>query len=149
MRKLWFFVPLLFIGGILALPRDKPVCTESYTKDTTITAPGVKPINAQIANSEIERELGLGSKLCIPTDTAMLFEFGDSGFYGIWMRGMRFSIDIVWLDGSKVVTHIEKNVSPSTYPKIYTPEKASSYVIEFHSGQADVLQLQLGTQLGW
>ena len=148
-RKFWFFVPLLLLVGVLALPRDKPECSESYSKDTVITLPNSNSLNTQVSDSEIERELGLGGKACISNTSAMLFVFDNPGYYGIWMKGMHFTIDIVWLDGSKTVTHIERNVSPGAYPHIYTPSKQSIYVIELHADQANELGLDIGSQLSW
>ena len=149
MRKLWLIAPLLLLVGVLALPRDTSECSESYSKDVVITVPDGKTLKTQVSDSEVERELGLGGKVCIPHNSAMLFTFDEPGYYGIWMRGMHFTIDIVWLDSAKTVTHIEKNVSPSTYPHIYTPTKQSIYVIELHAGQVDDLGLDEGSQLSW
>jgi uncharacterized protein len=148
-RKFWPIVPALLLVGVLALPRDKPECAESYSKDVVVSAPNGATLKTQVSDTEIERELGLGGKTCIPKNSAMLFAFDNAGYYGIWMKGMHFTIDIVWLDGSKNVTHIERNISPDTYPHIYTPDKQSVYVIELHAGKANELGLNVGSQLRW
>jgi uncharacterized membrane protein (UPF0127 family) len=146
----WLILPALFLIAVLILPKEKQLCTEDYVKDLTIKVEGSNAkFKAQVAKTEPERERGLSGKKCIQKDTAMLFEFDDSGYYGIWMKGMHFSIDIVWLDNNKTVTYIEKNISPETYPKIYTPNKSSHYVIELHDGMADSSGLQIGSKLSW
>lgn len=146
----WLVIPALLAIAILILPRDKPECSEEYQRDITVRVDGSKAkFTAEAAITEPERERGLSGKICIPRNTAMLFQFQDSGYYGIWMKAMHFSIDIVWLDEDKVVTHVEKNVSPNTYPHIFTPAKSSHYVLEFHEGVADSAGINVGSRLSW
>jgi uncharacterized membrane protein (UPF0127 family) len=146
----WLVIPALLLIAILILPRDKPECSEEYQRDVTVRIDGSKAkFNAEAAITEPERQRGLSGKRCISRNTALLFQFQDSGYYGIWMKAMHFSIDIVWLDENKVVTHIEKNVSPDTFPHIFTPAKSSHYVLEFHEGVADSEGIKVGTRLNW
>jgi uncharacterized protein len=61
--------------------------------------------------------------------------FDREGYQGFWMKEMNFPIDIVWLNKDKKIVHIEHNVSPDTYPKIFNPNnefnnEKSLYVLE-------------------
>jgi len=40
----------------------------------------------------------------------MLFVFDGSGTRSMWMLGMQFNLDIIWLDENSNVVAIEKNV---------------------------------------
>jgi uncharacterized membrane protein (UPF0127 family) len=62
------------------------------------------------------------------------------------MQGMKFSLDIIWLNSDKEVLKIEKGVSPQTYPKQFCAER-TQYVIELNSGSADALGLLVGQKL--
>ena len=66
---------------------------------------------------------------------------------GFWMKDMKFSIDIIWIDENMSVIHIEKSLSPDTYPKVYYPESPAKYVLEVSAGQADSLGLKIGDKI--
>ena len=59
------------------------------------------------------------------------------------MKGMRFNLDYIFLDGRTVVDLIE-NVSPETFPAQITPRKAANRVIELPAGEI----LKTGIQRG-
>jgi hypothetical protein len=68
----------------------------------------------------------------------MLFVFDTPGRYGFWMKNMKFSIDILWLDSEETVVHIAENVPPcqdDTCPVLMPPSDAR-YVLEIPSGEA-------------
>ncbi len=60
---------------------------------------------------------------------------------------MRFSLDMIWLDSSKTITHIEKNVAPETYPNTYCDTSQTAYVIEINAGLTDAAKVKLGEHL--
>lgn len=105
-------------------------------------------INLEIADTDAERTLGLGGRDSLDYDTGMLFVFPRSGKHAFWMKGMQFSIDILWIDKKFEVVHLESNVSPESYPKtIYSPEEKSSFVLELNAGRAQELGIIEGSQL--
>jgi uncharacterized membrane protein (UPF0127 family) len=66
----------------------------------------------------------------------MLFTFDYPDMYAFWMKDMEFPIDIIWLDDSFKIVHVESGVSPQSYPKIFRPTKESSFVLEVNAGIA-------------
>lgn len=82
-------------------------------------------------------------------DQGMLFVFNAPDTVCFWMKDMRFSLDIIWLDAQKEVVHIEKNVSPETFPKTYCPDKPAQYVIELNAGEAARNHLVAGHRLSF
>jgi uncharacterized protein len=94
------------------------------------------------AQDDATRSRGLSGRDSIVADTAMLFVFDASGQQCFWMKDMKFSIDIVWLDTTSHVTSIERNVSPSTYPQNFCHD--GRRVIEFKASTADRLNLKIG-----
>ena len=77
-------------------------------------------------------------------DEAMLFIFDEPGMHGFWMKDMRFSIDIIWIDENLRVVHLEENVSPSSYPESFIPSVDAKYVLEIYTGQAAAQGIGLG-----
>lgn len=103
-----------------------------------------KNIEIELAQTPAERTRGLSGRKSLAPDHGMLFIFEKSGIYGFWMPDMLFSIDILWIDEEKKIVHIEKNVSPDSYPKIFTPTVAAKYVLEVPAGFSDENKIVVG-----
>jgi uncharacterized membrane protein (UPF0127 family) len=95
----------------------------------------------EIASSQIEQDKGLGGRVSMQSDRGMIFATGESKEC-FWMKDMRFSLDIIWVGLNHKISHIESNLSPSTYPKIYCA--VGAYVIELNSGQANAHEMRAG-----
>lgn len=104
------------------------------TKQLTIDK---KIITVFIADSSFKKMLGLMHRKSLGKNEGMLFIFGRSSKYGIWMLNMNFNIDILWLDGNFKITDILKNAKPCKsmlHCKTYYPKNSSKYVLEVNSG---------------
>jgi uncharacterized membrane protein (UPF0127 family) len=108
-----------------------------------------KEISLTIVNNSETRMRGLSGTESLADNSAMLFVFDESDKYGIWMKDMKFSLDILWLDENKKITHIEDNVSPITYPKVFTPTIKSLYVLEANSDFVEKNNLKVGNLLNF
>lgn len=100
---------------------------------------GETTISAEVADTDAERVRGLSGRASLGQNEGLLFVFEKPGFYGIWMKDMNFPIDIVWIDKDKKITHIEKNVSPRTYPKVFYAQKDNLAILNLF-----VLELPVG-----
>lgn len=87
-----------------------------------------------IATSTHDREVGLSKFNSIAPDEAMLFVFEKAGFYYIWMKDMKFSIDILFFDTNFKVISFEENISPDSFPKSFSSPSPSAYILETHAG---------------
>jgi uncharacterized membrane protein (UPF0127 family) len=100
---------------------------------------------AELAVSDEERAQGLMFREKIDEDQAMLFLFEEEVIHSFWMKNMRFSIDIIWLDEEKRIVHIEKSVPPC--PKdpcpSYVPAEKASFVLEVQAGFVEKHGLRL------
>lgn len=103
-----------------------------------------KDISLIIASTPAARTQGLSGKDTLPANTGMLFVFDKPDTYAFWMKDMKFSIDIIWLDSSYSIVHIESDVSPSTFPTTFTPPQKSLYVLEANAHFADENNLKIG-----
>lgn len=103
-------------------------------------------IDAEIADSDAERNQGLSGRESLPQDRGLLFVYSDSGFYRFWMKDMKFAIDIIWLDENFKIIDITPNLSPATYPNDFTSTQPSRYVLEVNAGTAEKNGWQIGQE---
>ena len=81
---------------------------ESNPPDGWVTIRNRK-VAIEIADTPQKQALGLGERNDLPWDHGMLFTYERAGFRSFWMKGMRFSIDIVWILNERIVG-IDPNV---------------------------------------
>ena len=74
----------------------------------------------------------------------MLFPFPKEESHGFWMKDTLMSLDIIWIDAGGVIVHIEHDVTPDTYPKVFGKDIDSQYVVELETGQAKELGIEVG-----
>jgi uncharacterized protein len=110
---------------------------------------GSSVVQAQIADTESSRQRGLSGVGYLAEGEAMLFVFETPGRWGMWMKDMKISLDMLWLDENKKVIYIERNVTPGTYPKTFVPDSDGQYVLELPAGYADKHGVGLGQTLAF
>jgi len=96
----------------------------------------------EIVESKSKKEKGLGGRKRLCIDCSMLFVFPKHDRWGFWMKGMNFDLDIIWIDGNKIIK-IEKNVSKELKDEIYS-ELPADKVLELNSGTADKKGIEIG-----
>lgn len=102
----------------------------------------------ELANSEQSRAKGLSGRNSIEGNQAMLFVFDEASLDKcFWMKDMNFAIDMIWLDESKKVVDIKRDVTPDTYPKSFCPSKPAKYVLEVQAGLSKQAGVGVGSQL--
>jgi len=116
-------------------PIVEPVTQKSPESPETIQI-GDNLIKVSIADTKETQAEGLSGRESLGQDEGMLFIFEKPDKYGFWMKEMNFAIDIVWIDESKKIIGVEKNVEPETFPKTFYPENPIKYALELPSGYA-------------
>jgi uncharacterized membrane protein (UPF0127 family) len=93
---------------------------------------------------------GLSGREPLPSGHGMLFVFPEISRQSMWMPEMKFPLDIIWLDETLTVVHINYDCKPcksrsdcTNYSSVYQVK----YAIEFKADDADVYGLSVGTQL--
>ena len=111
-----------------------------------ITFAGVN-LNVELATTPSQQEKGLSDRDSMPLDHGMLFIFSSQGYWGFWMHGMRFPLDIIWFNSNRQVVWIEPNLPPCNPTNCYevTPETRSMYVLEVNAGFVTAHHIKLGT----
>jgi uncharacterized membrane protein (UPF0127 family) len=119
-----------------------------YSPNTTvISLENGHTINVKVAQTNKDRVKGLSGRRNLPENSGMLFVFDQPRILSFWMKEMNFPLDIIWIDQNRKVVGIERNISPETYPKIYSPETPSKYALEINGGYSDKIGLSIGEQL--
>lgn len=119
----------------------------------TVTA-GDVAVQATLAQSPRESSLGLGYRDELPEGTGMLFVYDEPSVRTFWMKGMRFCIDIIWIEGGEIVGAAE-SVCPSPFgtfdadlPRFRSPEPVR-YVLEVPAGWMEEHGLDAGTPVSF
>ena len=129
-------------------PTTKSACS-AYRSDKTVRV-GSQRITAEVADTPAERSKGLGGRACITPSEGMLFVFDKPGRLPIWMKDMKFPLDIVWIDSDHKAVAIEVNVSPSTYPDSFVnKDKPAQFVLELQAERSKSLGINLGTPINF
>jgi uncharacterized protein len=95
---------------------------------------GSQLIYARVADDDQSREKGLSGTSPLGEAEGMLFVFDVPGRWGMWMKDMKYSLDMVWMDSNKKIIYLAQNVSPDTYPKVFLPDNEALYVLELPAG---------------
>jgi len=101
-----------------------------------------------VMRTDAELEKGLSGTKSLASNQAMVFAFPHDDKWSMWMKGMNYPIDIVWLNVDKEVIYTVKDAQPSSYPQKFTPDQAAKYVIELPSGTVAKLGIQNGDPAG-
>lgn len=96
-------------------------------------------IRAEIVDNPFSRMRGLAGRDTLKSGEGMLFVFDSPGRYGMWMKGMLFPIDILWLGQGRVL-EIAENASPPSAAtsasglEIFRPNQVAEYALEVPAG---------------
>jgi uncharacterized membrane protein (UPF0127 family) len=96
---------------------------------------GRETFTLEVAQTDEARAMGLGERDSLCQECGMLFVFPRSERYVFWMQGMRFPLDIAWIEDD-VVAHIERWI-PSESKERYQPAQPASRVLEVNAGALD------------
>lgn len=124
---------------------------ESLRSDATVSTTSTNPftISVQISDTPAERAQGLSDLPSMTSNQGMLFLFPASTITSFWMKDMNFPLDIIWINGNKVVDVWANAPAPTNgaSPAIYTPKAAANAVLEVNAGQANAQGITVGSTL--
>lgn len=97
-------------------------------------------IRLELAITETEKEKGLGYRDSLSGDAGMLFVYDHPDRYGFWMKGMRFPLDFIWIDGNRIVD-LSQNIP---VPYTLSPRVPVDKVLEVNAGVIESLGIHIG-----
>ena len=94
-------------------------------------------VAVEIADTPEKQALGLGQRDDLAWDHGMLFNYAEPAFYAFWMKGMRFSIDIIWILDDRIIA-IDASVpfEPGGNGPTLRPNSLVDAVLEVPAGNA-------------
>lgn len=108
---------------------------------------------AEVAEDPSSRAAGLSGRAYLPERGGMLFLFDTPARHGIWMKGMRFPLDIIWMREGAVVDLVE-NASPpeakasdASLP-VFLPDVGADSALEVGAGFARKYNVKIGDRAG-
>ena len=138
---------IIFVGALILYLVPFP-----QTKAHYVAIRGAM-VKVEIADTPHRRAEGLRGRSYLPEGAGMAFFFDHSDDPAIWMKGMRFPIDILWVRDGKVVD-MGENVSPvlpgtpdALMPQ-YRPDSVADMVLEVEAGFVQKNNIQRGDMVG-
>lgn len=149
-----FYILLVIIIAVFLIARGSNLFNFNFFSSNT---KGTAAINGKIyklllAKTDEERQKGLSGRNNLANDTGMLFTFPKKDKYAFWMKDMKFPIDIIYIDGDKVIDVFEnvpapvKDQQPSTLP-VYRPAAPANYVLELNAKEVTAAKIKKGDKV--
>ncbi len=89
--------------SLLASPVQPPWRTDPPDRERgSVTVGGVE-LDVELAVTPREQQRGLGYRDALAPGTGMLFVYEEPETKGFWMKGMRFCLDIIWINEGRIV----------------------------------------------
>lgn len=158
-----FLILLLILAGVIALividgnskramapslflEKNYPPMTYA-DDDVVLVQMGAVSIVARVVASENARMQGLsGTEQLLPHE-GLFFAFPHSNSQGIWMKDMKYPLDIIWLDDTFRIVHIAAMVAPETYPEVFMSPEPARYVLEVSAGIVEQGGVHIGDRV--
>lgn len=137
------------VGGIMVVVLAVAIAFMVSTFRPTVSVEiGDGVFNLVIAKDEPSRVTGLsGVEKLNPTE-GLLMAFASDDTWEIWMKDMKFPLDIIWIDSKKEIVYIVKNADPAlSTSKIFRPTTDARYVIELPAGSVKDYNINVGDAL--
>jgi uncharacterized membrane protein (UPF0127 family) len=150
-----FLLPVTIVlstVGEALVPGAPPLASQvaSATVQTAEIMVGGVPLTVELAYQPADRALGLSYREGLAAGTGMLFLFKEPAPQSFWMRGMRFCIDIIWIENG-VIQGAAESVCPeppgtadADLPSYVSPVPVS-YALEVPAGWLAAYGLGAGT----
>ena len=151
---------LLFAAGLFLLTACRPASDVAGQQAATATSqpspthpavvlPDGAVVAVELATDDDTRQQGLMYRESLEPLKGMLFIFPAAGDYPFWMKNTMIPLDMLWIDDSRHIVHIEQDVPPCTADPCpsYPPGAKAKYVLELKAGEAAAHHLQNGAML--
>ena len=137
-RGLLLLVPLL----LAAVPPGRPSPTRG-----TVLIDGRVSVVVEVARSGEDQGRGLSGRSALGRNEGMLFVYPEAAPRSIWMKEMRFPLDILWIARGRVQA-VEEQVPPpvgSAPLPVYTHH--ADLVLEVNAGFVRAHRITLGQRV--
>lgn len=145
MRK-FIIIGIILLLGVSAVFLLKRKDVEAERQIIRI---GNQELSVEVADTIVKQVRGLSGHRPLKENEGMLFVYENPRILSFWMRDMRFPLDIIWIDGHKNIVGIVPDISPDTFPQMFSSAVPVQYVLEVSAGWAELHGVVVGDQLAW
>ncbi len=140
--SLAFFSLVLFKITSEKIIKDSKSIEKSYIEINKIKIP------IEIVDNVESRRLGLSYREVLDKNSGMLFDMENKGVVSFWMKDMNFPLDIIWIDGDKIV-NISKNLPPAgSQPDLsYSSDLPIDFALEVNGGFCEENNIDIGDEI--
>jgi uncharacterized membrane protein (UPF0127 family) len=139
--KKFFLLAVFIFGAIFFTPsykgkgQEKPYLTINN-----------RQIWLEIAQTPDQKAKGLGHRKSLAKNWGMLFVYSQPGPYPFWMKGMKFNLDFVFINGIRVVDLVENVPCPqgNQEPQAVRAKKPFDKALETNAGVINELDIKVG-----
>jgi uncharacterized membrane protein (UPF0127 family) len=144
------FVTLTSVDSVAAQELPWSWSLQSYKKLETIRV-GDEALTVEIADTGDLQTRGLSYRDGLEPGTGMLFVYPEAENHTFWMKGMRFCLDIIWINDGKI-TGAAENVCgepgvADTQLARYSSTGPAQFVLEVPAGWLEANGLGAGTEV--
>jgi uncharacterized protein len=122
---------------------------ERAARRAEVRLPNDHVVVAEIADTPELQARGYMFRSVVGAGEGMVFLFPASDIHLFWMKNTLVPLDIIWLDDTKTIIHIEANTPPCKADPCptYGPMRKASTVLEVRAGEAAAEGLKVGDRL--
>lgn len=145
-KRLIFLLVMSFLLITGALLFNAP----EQTQVIHVSFPSGTVLKAEVADTPEKLLFGLAFRDSLPPDGGMLYIFPESALHRVWTKEFQIPVDVIWVDESKQVVHVVKNVEPcreDPCPWYGPPPENARYVIETNAGFVDYEEVVPGIKV--
>ena len=106
---------------------------------------GINVIEAEVASTEPQRELGLMNRKQLGTNQGMMFIFDRPSGYCMWMKNTLLPLSVAFLDKEGVIVNIEEML-PQT-ETTHCATRAALYALEMSAGWFKTKGIKAGAKI--
>lgn len=132
------FLGILLLILLVGFYAKNPLTPKLQIRDQILTL--------EYAVTETQQRQGLSGRDPLPDNHGMIFIYRDKQQHTFWMKDMKFALDFIWIDDTKVMDITENVLPPKTGEqlKTYAPKFPVNRVLEVNAGTVKRLGIQIG-----
>lgn len=121
-------------------------------RETAEITVGTTPLLVDLALTPDQQQLGLGYRNGLEPGTGMLFVSSEPANRTFWMKGMRFCLDIIWIEAGRITGAAEQACpdprgTPDAERQRFPSGEPVTYVLEVPAGWLSAHGYGPGTQV--
>ena len=112
----------------------------------TVLLGGRVTVRVEVAVTDEEQTRGLSGRPGLRPGTGMLFAYPAPAFRSMWMLGMRFPLDFLWIREGRIVDVFEDVPPPLSgqAPRTVASQEPAQYILEVPAGFIRTHRLRRG-----